>query len=713
MEAALDMNSNKILNVGQPTADTDAVRLVDLEDAIDAARSTLSQQDQDVIDAFVTAAVDAAEAELAILAIPLSQKGAVNGVASLGSDGLVPTAQLPPAGWGVDIKWYGCRGDGLRFTNGAVTASSTTLTCASATFTTSDVGKLLVVQGAGTNGIPLVTTITARLSATSVTMGTAALTTAASTAFVYGTDDTAAFNVALATGRSLVVPNGRFCIKPTLSNQVSGQLIVGESNVNSIITLMSPLAGNGLFNGNTVTGCGVHNLKVDGLNLIGTYSGLINYYNCTQARTTQNSFVNVHRFCIMWNSMNYGVLEDNYIQHNQRVGVWLSAFVPGAGGPLNATGLVATVSGGTQLEAPVVTYNTDGAGSVSSVSFSNHGEYSFASAVPTISFPAVPGSSGTLVIGGTQVTAITIASTTFIPTRLSIQRNLCINANINLSCTFSTIKNNYVRTNLYGGGIVADTNLGATSNIYTDNIIYLTGYNNTTALYQGPDTDNALGVGLEIYSSRSIIANNVSAGCAGNGIDSGGQHCQVNNNNCWDNGGYYKQIGGPYIASGITLRYVTSGVDSSGTIVSNNNLYDNQGASGAQCYGIRFESSSVAGVSLYDNNCQGNRVGRYVLNGATIASFRGESICKTTTVDVPSLAAGAIGSEIAISVSGVTAAGTWDVSCTQKVSAELGVTLNGYIKGDNQVGIIPVNCTSAVRDPASATLIIRAEEVIS
>lgn len=77
------------------------------------------------------------------------------------------------------------KGSGLRtVTDGAITAASTTLTSATAAFVAADVGRLIVVVGAGASGTDLITRIASRTNATTVVLADAASTTVASAATV-------------------------------------------------------------------------------------------------------------------------------------------------------------------------------------------------------------------------------------------------------------------------------------------------------------------------------------------------------------------------------------------------------------------------------------------------------------------------------------------------------------------------------------------------
>ncbi len=92
-------------------------------------------------------------------------------------------------------EMFGAAGDTQVFDAAcSITSGAPNLTVTGATFTANDVGKKIVIGGAGTAGAPLATTIGAYVDATHVTLSANAATTlSASTQHVaYGTDDTTA-----------------------------------------------------------------------------------------------------------------------------------------------------------------------------------------------------------------------------------------------------------------------------------------------------------------------------------------------------------------------------------------------------------------------------------------------------------------------------------------------------------------------------------------
>lgn len=97
------------------------------------------------------------------------------------------------------VEDYGAVGDGVEHTDGAMASGSTTLTSTAGTFTNADVGKTILVNKAAASGQALVTTISAFVSATQVTLSAANASGGAvsSAVYCYGTDDTAALQSAI------------------------------------------------------------------------------------------------------------------------------------------------------------------------------------------------------------------------------------------------------------------------------------------------------------------------------------------------------------------------------------------------------------------------------------------------------------------------------------------------------------------------------------
>jgi hypothetical protein len=117
---------------------------------------------------------------------------------------------------GTSVKTLGAKGDVVQVTNSTgITSGDATLTVGGAVFVTADVGKTIIVPGAGAAGADLVTTILSRTSNTVVELATNASTTLSFPVktVTYGTDDTTAINAALTRGGQIYIPAGLYIYK--------------------------------------------------------------------------------------------------------------------------------------------------------------------------------------------------------------------------------------------------------------------------------------------------------------------------------------------------------------------------------------------------------------------------------------------------------------------------------------------------------------------
>ena len=89
----------------------------------------------------------------------------------------------------INVEWFGAKGDVIHISDGAITATSQAFTSASNPFVATDVGKLIIVGGAGAAGEDLSTSISAYVSAGEVTLTDAAVTTVVDVSTRFGTDD--------------------------------------------------------------------------------------------------------------------------------------------------------------------------------------------------------------------------------------------------------------------------------------------------------------------------------------------------------------------------------------------------------------------------------------------------------------------------------------------------------------------------------------------
>lgn len=98
----------------------------------------------------------------------------------------------------VHVHDFGAVGDGVYAATGVATATDATFTATGVSWTSADIGKRIIIWGAGAAGSFHATTIASINSATSIELADVAVTTVASAAkFYYGTDDTTAIQAAI------------------------------------------------------------------------------------------------------------------------------------------------------------------------------------------------------------------------------------------------------------------------------------------------------------------------------------------------------------------------------------------------------------------------------------------------------------------------------------------------------------------------------------
>ena len=120
----------------------------------------------------------------------------------------------------------GAAGDGVYRTNGVATSGDATFTCATASWSSADIGKPIVIAGAAAASATLSTTIASINSATSVELTVAPSTSVGAAEFYYGTDDTSVIQAALTAcgkGESVVLGPGKIYM-------VSGLYLDGGSS---------------------------------------------------------------------------------------------------------------------------------------------------------------------------------------------------------------------------------------------------------------------------------------------------------------------------------------------------------------------------------------------------------------------------------------------------------------------------------------------------
>lgn len=188
---------------------------------------------------------------------------------------------------GINVKEYGALGDAKKVTD-AVLNGTTTVTSATAMFTSADVGK--IVWGVEVSGGLLrlaKTTISAVASATSITVATAASGSYSGVHLVFGTDDTTALQAAMtaakAAGANVIVPAGGYLFSglPFDANRTSVGEASGVIGSGSNATIFYPVPGFDVASTTTNTGIfyrangNCRNGMLTGLQIEGSYHSYV------------------------------------------------------------------------------------------------------------------------------------------------------------------------------------------------------------------------------------------------------------------------------------------------------------------------------------------------------------------------------------------------------------------------------------------------------
>lgn len=138
-----------------------------------------------------------------------------------------------------NVKLFGAHPDGIYDTTISITTGTNDVTSANSIFASTDVGKIIVILGAGTSGRDFKGTITAFVSATAVTVSSNAATTVTNAPTIWGTDQTTYIQAAIiaantAGGGRVFIPNGIYLLDGAL------QTSIGALNMNAQLYIPTP-----------------------------------------------------------------------------------------------------------------------------------------------------------------------------------------------------------------------------------------------------------------------------------------------------------------------------------------------------------------------------------------------------------------------------------------------------------------------------------------
>jgi hypothetical protein len=248
-----------------------------------------------------------------------------------------------------------------------------------------------------------------------------------------------------------------------------------------------------------------------------------------------------------------------------------------------------------------------------------------------------------------------------------VARNTLINSGMEADGTRLKILDNTITGWNFGAGIVMGPFVGTYDNIVTGNHVYSSGL--------GPDSSVTYPVCLEIWSYKTVIANNVVHDCAGSGISSGGDSNTIVGNVTYDNGRNAASTTG---LSGIIIQYYANNLWSNGSnnIVSGNRSYNTNGVAGPQTYAVEI-NALITGLNLGINSFAVGSLGvvsnsslatstlsaPLVLNGSTSGSA---TIAAQAVAGTPSITLGTSSGTPAVAATAPLAitAATGNITCT-------------------------------------------------
>jgi hypothetical protein len=181
-----------------------------------------------------------------------------------------------------------------------------------------------------------------------------------------------------------------------------------------------------------------------------------------------------------------------------------------------------------------------------------------------------------------------------------ISRNYCVNTGIEYDGFQTEILSNVVANWRFGGGITLGPFSGSYQNVVAGNQTYGS---------TGTDVNNTSPNGLEIWSFNSVVSHNTAYNNSGSGIVVGGANDSVVGNVAYDNGQNASSTTG---RAGIYIQSVGSNAWQTCAYcgVSGNSVFNTNGASGPQTYGLEI-NANVVGASVYSNNIQAGANGFY------------------------------------------------------------------------------------------------------
>jgi hypothetical protein len=271
-------------------------------------------------------------------------------------------------------------------------------------------------------------------------------------------------------------------------------------------------------------------------------------------------------------------------------------------------------------------------------------------------------------------------------TRAWIENNYIVNHGMLLDGSYLTVRNNIVLNWKYGAGVGMGELASNVYNTIEGNLL--------SNAYNGLDGDGFSCKGIEFFGAYGRLINNVCWDNGGPGIFCAGKNNVIDGNICFNNGLYTAEVSG-----GIVLGYSTPTYNASDCVISNNQCWDTNGASGTQDYGIAINSNNTGNI-LVGNRLFGNKTGDIYWNGSPVTgTWYGFNASGSITNDFGSINNGA-SATVVVTVNGALLGDYVQASCSLSLA---GMSLTGYVSTSNAVTLVLTNNTGSPVDLASAT----------
>jgi hypothetical protein len=187
-------------------------------------------------------------------------------------------------------------------------------------------------------------------------------------------------------------------------------------------------------------------------------------------------------------------------------------------------------------------------------------------------------------------------------TNYHIQRNVCVNTAMELSMSYSDIRDNEISGWAFGSGITVNQDTSTHNLVISGNNIH-----DSAVTF---DVNSTYPSGIEAYAADSVVSSNTCNTLASVCVVYGGQRSAIVGNQAYGMGKRNDAHG----AAGFSAFYVNATYNCNGCLFASNTASDD--GSGDETYGYQDVNSTSSTVTIIGNNFSGNAVGTVQILGA-------------------------------------------------------------------------------------------------